>query len=83
MVYSDVLGLEDNSLLLLEDKMFLDNCFNSLTNEEEQFLKYRYYDEMSQADIAAIMNISQMKVSRMEKKVLNLLKEMYEKDYNA
>ena len=28
MIYSDVLGLEDNSLLLLEDKMFLKNCQN-------------------------------------------------------
>ncbi|MBR2500310.1 MAG: sigma-70 family RNA polymerase sigma factor [Clostridia bacterium] len=77
MVYSDVLGLEDSSLLLLEDKMFLDNCFKNLTEDEKTFLKYRYYDEMSQAEIAKRMNVSQMKISRMEKKVLTSLKEMY------
>ncbi len=79
MVYSDVLGIEDNSLLLLEDKIFLENCFKNLTDDEKAFLKYRYYDEMSQAEIAKIMNVSQMKISRMERKVLLLLKEMYNK----
>lgn len=81
MVYSDVLGLEDNSLLLLEDKMFLENCFSRLTEQEKTFLKHRYYDEMSQADIAKKMKLSQMKVSRMEKKILTFLKDMYKREY--
>ena len=58
-------------------KLFLENCFNSLTSEEKLFLKYRYYDEKSQLEISKLMNVSQMKISRMEKKVLSVLKNMY------
>ena len=77
MVYSDLIAIEDNSLLLVENKLFLENCFNSLTSEEKLFLKYRYYDEKSQLEISKLMNVSQMKISRMEKKVLSVLKNMY------
>lgn len=80
MVYSDLIAIEDNSLLLVENKVFLESCFNVLTDEEKQFLKYRYYDEMSQNDIAKKMNVSQMKISRMEKKVITILNNMYFKD---
>ncbi len=77
MIYSDLVAVEDNSLLLVENKMFIENCFKKLTKEEKLFLKYRYYDEKSQLEIAKLMNVSQMKISRMEKKVLFVLKNMY------
>ena len=77
MVYSDIIAIEDNSLLIVENKLFLENCFESLTDEEKTFLKYRYYDEMTQSEIANKMNVSQMKISRMEKKVISILKKMY------
>ena len=80
MVYSDLIAIEDNSLLIVENKLFIENCFEKLTEEEKQFLKYRYYDEKSQLEIAKLMNVSQMKISRMEKKVLSVLKRMYYKD---
>lgn len=77
MIYSDVIAIEDNSLLIAENKIFIENCFNTLSEEEKSFFKYRYYDEKSQSEIAKIMNVSQMKISRMEKKVLSVLKSMY------
>lgn len=80
MVYSDLIAIEDNSLLFVENKLFIENCFQRLSDEEKQFLKYRYYDEKSQEEIAKLMNVSQMKISRMEKKVLSILKIMYYKE---
>lgn len=77
MVYSDLISYEDNSLLLIENKLFIEKCLNDLTDEERQFLKYRYYDELSQSEIAQKMNVSQMKISRMQKKVISVLKNMY------
>ena len=49
----------------------------ALSEKERQFVKLRYYDEMTQSSIAKKMNISQMNVSRMEKRVLAMLKKMY------
>lgn len=80
MVYSDLIAVEDNSLLIIENKLFLENCFKCLSKEEKLFLKYRYYDEKSQQEIAGLMNVSQMKISRMEKKVLAVLKSIYYKE---
>lgn len=80
MVYSDLIAVEDNSLLIIENKIFLENCFKSLTEDEKLFLNYRYYEEKSQKEIAELMNVSQMKISRMEKKVLSVLKSIYYKE---
>ena len=45
-------------------------------DEQEQLLiKYRYVDELSQSEIAARFGVSQMFVSRMERKVLAKLRE--------
>ena len=46
-----------------------------LSDMEKQFIRYRYGRELSQADIAAKLGVSQMYVSRMEKKVLEKLRE--------
>lgn len=77
---SDCLGIEDNKFLMIENKDFVDRFIRSLPPREQQFVKYRYYDEMTQTQIAQKMNTSQMNISRMEKKVLTHLRELYEQD---
>lgn len=77
---SDVLGVEDESFLMLENKDFLKSCIDSLDPKEREFINYRYYEEKSQTEIAAIMGVSQMQVSRTEKKILKKLRDMYFRD---
>lgn len=74
---SEVIGTEDNHILMLEDRSFLEECLKSLSGREREFLDLRYRCEMKQADIAARMGISQMQVSRMERAVLKKLRDMY------
>ena len=51
---------------------------NAALNEEEKLLLfYRYYKNMKQQEIALKMGISQVQVSRMEKKVLLKLREKF------
>lgn len=80
MTLSNVIGADDSHYLMIEDKDFISFCMKSLTESEREFLTYRYYEEKSQKEIASIMGISQMQVSRMEKKVLKKLRDLYFKD---
>ena len=76
----NVIGQNDDSFLLIEDKDFIYRCLQSLTGEEHTFVVARYYDQMSQQQIADKMHVSQMYVSRLEKKVLKKLRDLYVKD---
>ncbi len=76
----NVIGQTDDSFLLVEDKDFIYRCMQTLTGEEHTFLVARYYDAMTQQQIAEKMHVSQMYVSRLEKKVLKKLRDLYMKD---
>lgn len=71
------LGAEDDSYLLVENKDFIDSCIKELNDQEQEFIKMRYYNEQTQKQIAEKMGVSQMFVSRLERKVLGRLKDMY------
>lgn len=80
MSLSEVIGTEDNQILMLENRSFLEECLKSLTDREREFLDMRYNRELSQTEIAQQLGISQMHVSRMERAVLKKLRDMYFKD---
>ena len=73
----DTLGKEDKSFLVIENSDFIDYCSKRLDDEEREFVKLRYYDELNQRQIGERMNMSQMQVSRFEKKILKKLRNMY------
>lgn len=79
-ILSDCIGIEDNEFLMIENKDFVDRFIHSLPEREQQFVRYRFYDEMTQTQIAQKMNTSQMNISRMEKKVLTHLRTVYEQN---
>lgn len=80
MTLSNVVGTEDKHYLMIENEDFIESCMKNLAENERDFVTYRYYEEKSQQEIADIMGTSQMQISRMEKKVLKKLKNMYFRD---
>ena len=46
-----------------------------MTDTEKQLVKYRFVDELSQSETANKLGVSQMFVSRLERKLLARLKE--------
>ena len=64
----------------LEDKIFdrilLDGAFKYLTAEEIKIIKYRYYGSLTQSKTAQMLNMSQVQVSRAEKKILMKLRNI-------
>ena len=77
---SSVVGVDDKNYLMVENRDFIKSCMERLTEDERLFVKHRYYEEKSQKEIAQIMGVSQMQISRMEKTVLRKIKNMYFRD---
>ncbi len=74
-----VIGEEDNAFLLIENEDLVQRFMGSLCKRDREFIKYRYYKEYTQREIADTMGITQMQASRMERHILSALKEMYVK----
>lgn len=57
------------------NRIFLDEILKKLDARERQLIYMRYFKDMTQTEIAAEMGVSQVQVSRMEKKILKQLKD--------
>lgn len=66
------LNIDEESRLV--DKLLLQNILDSLSKEEKEIIVLRYFKEQTQAKVAKILGISQVQVSRIEKKILGNLK---------
>ncbi len=74
---SQIVGVEEDSFLLIENRDFLCESLRRLDAVEKRILFLRYYKNKTQKQIASELGISQMQVSRIERKVLGVLKRMY------
>ena len=55
--------------------MNLDQLLDGLTQEERTLITLRYYEDKTQTQIAKQMGISQVQVSRLEKRILVRMKK--------
>ena len=60
------------------NRLILDEAFKILDSNEKQLMLYRYFRGFTQSATARVLNLSQVKVSRMEKKILQKLKKFLE-----
>jgi len=67
---ADRLPQEKDSHETLINHMLLEQLLNELETEERQLIKMRYFEERTQMQVAEEMGISQVQVSRMEKRIL-------------
>ncbi len=54
----------------LVNKICLNNLINNLNEREQKIIILRYYKEKTQSEVAKILGITQVQVSRLEKKIL-------------
>lgn len=59
------------------DKLFLKKLISNLTPREQQIIHLRYFKDKTQGEVAKILGVSQVQVSRLENKILNNLQEKY------
>ena len=56
--------------------LLLEQLLGQLAPRERQLIEFRYYQDMTQTEIADKMGISQVQVSRLEKKILTRLRKL-------
>lgn len=60
---------------LLIEHLALDDAVANLPEREAMVIRLRYYHGLTQSRVAAVLKVSQVQISRIEKKALCLLKE--------
>lgn len=63
----------------LIDKIVLKEALRELKPRDRQIIILRYFKDKTQVEVAEILGISQVQVSRIEKKILNNMREMLAK----
>jgi RNA polymerase sigma-B factor len=71
---ADHIGANDSELELFEDKANLEHAFKFLNGRERVILYLRFYESVSQTEIAKRLHVSQMHVSRLQQKALEKLR---------
>ena len=75
----DVIPAEENVFEDVENRDAVRAALASLSETERKLVMYRFGKELSQMETAKRMGVSQMNVSRMERKILQKLKENLKK----
>ena len=68
------LAKEQNETENIVDHILLSEALKHLDQKEQRMIRYRYFEGKTQQEIGKIFHISQVQVSRMEKKILKKLK---------
>lgn len=69
------LGVTENGYERVEQRAWMDWVFSLLTPMEQRLLELRFVERLGQRDTARALDVSQMRVSRMERRILARLKE--------
>ena len=72
------LGVPESGYERVEQRAWMDWVFSLVTPQEKRLLELRFQERLSQRDTARALGVSQMRVSRMERRILARLKEKTE-----
>ena len=70
----DTLSSEKNEEETITNKLAIGQLLKELKDREKEIILLRYYKEKTQAQVAKILGISQVQVSRLERKILENMK---------
>lgn len=70
----DRLPEKENRQEKLIDRILLEELLGSLESRERSLIYMRYFQDMTQTEIADVLGVSQVQVSRMEKRILEKMR---------
>ena len=70
----DRISTNKDEALSIIDNISLKQLIDGLEQKEKEIIMLRYYKEKTQSQVAKILGVSQVQVSRIEKKILNSMK---------
>ena len=71
----DRLPEKENNQERLMNRIFLEELLEKLEGVERQLIVFRYFQDMTQTEVAQKLGVSQVQVSRMEKRILKKMRE--------
>jgi RNA polymerase sigma-B factor len=71
----------DTDLVSSDDRMLLEDIISTFSSNEQEILRMRFDEDLTQAEIADKMGISQVQVSRLLRKVLNRMRDQIDPGY--
>jgi RNA polymerase sigma-B factor len=80
MTLAEFVGGEDETLATLQQYGDLAAAIESLEEREKVIINLRFFKDLSQAEVAKRLNISQMHVSRLQHRALGRLREILEQE---
>lgn len=76
----DIVGSQDEGYEKVDQRLVLNKVLHVLSDRERQIIQCTYIENMSQKDTGEKLGISQMHVSRLQRKAIKKLKEAIEKE---
>jgi len=76
----DMLGSEDDGYAGAEARAVVDRLMRCLTPRERIVVRLRFEDDLTQAEIGALLGVSQMQISRILRKAIERLRGVAERD---
>ena len=76
---NELIGEEDVEFEKIENKDFVEKSMTRFSEFEQEFIRLRYMNSMTQKEISTLMNVSQMYISRLEKKIINRFRNILNK----
>ena len=70
----ETISTNKDEATLITNKIAIKVMINDLESRDKQIILLRYYKDKTQSEVARILGISQVQVSRIEKKILNKMK---------
>ncbi|SFJ73445.1 RNA polymerase sigma factor SigB [Thermoflavimicrobium dichotomicum] len=71
----DLVGTEDRGYDQIDRKLLLEKVFHVLTDREREILQMTFFDHLSQKQVGEQLGISQMHVSRLQRRALKKLRQ--------
>ena len=75
---ADRIPHKENPQERLMDRMFLEELLRNLDPKERSLIAMRFFRDMTQTETAKVLGVSQVQVSRMEKRILQKLRAFHE-----
>ena len=74
MTVFDKISTGKNEEEMITNRMVVNQLINELQDRDKEIILLRFFKEKTQTEVAKILGISQVQVSRIERKVLNEMK---------
>lgn len=71
----DIIGAQDDGYEKTDQRLLVANALSVLSDREKQIIQYTYIEQLSQKETGELLGISQMHVSRLQRKAIKKLQE--------